>query len=98
MTGDSYDARFWQTQVRKNRPTPYRVRWVVNGQLFSDSFLTSGLADSFKAQLITAARKGEAFDSETGRAFGGTWGFTDSGAADVAAICESSYTYGHDGC
>lgn len=66
MTGDSYDVRFWQTEVRKNRPTPYRVRWVVNGQLFREPFMTMALADSFKAQLITAARKGEAFDLETG--------------------------------
>ena len=66
MTSDSYDVRFWQTEVRKNRPTPYRVRWVVNGQLFGEPFVTMALADSFKAQLITAARKGEAFDLETG--------------------------------
>jgi hypothetical protein len=66
VTSDSYDVRFWTTQVRKNRPTPYRVRWVVNGRLFGESFLTAGLADSFKAQLITATRKGEAFDLETG--------------------------------
>ena len=66
MTSDSYDVRFWNVQVRKNRPTPFRVRWVVNGHLFSDSFVKAGLADSFKAQLITAARKGEAFDLETG--------------------------------
>jgi integrase len=66
LTSDSYDVRFWKTQVRKNRPTPYRVRWLVDGQHFSESFVTMPLADSFKAQLITAARKGEAFDLETG--------------------------------
>lgn len=51
---------------QERRPTPYRVRWVVNGQLFGEPFVTMALAGSFKAQLITAARKGEAFDLETG--------------------------------
>jgi len=38
----SYDVKFWNTDIRQNRPTPYRVRWVVDGQVFSDSFTTSG--------------------------------------------------------
>ena len=66
MTGRSYDVRFWKIEVRKGRPSPYRVRWVVAGQQFSDSFRTMGLAESFRAQLMTAARKGEGFDPETG--------------------------------
>ena len=66
MTSDSYDVRFWQTEVRKDRPTPYRVRWLVNGRRFGESFVKIALADSFKAQLISAARRGEAFDLETG--------------------------------
>ena len=66
MTSDSYDVRFWKIEVRKNRPTPYRVRWVVSGEQFSDSFPTMALAESFKARLITAARKGQGFDLETG--------------------------------
>jgi chloramphenicol 3-O phosphotransferase len=41
MNGEnwSYDVKFWNTDVRENRPTPYRVRWVVAGRVFSDSFL-----------------------------------------------------------
>jgi integrase len=62
----SYDVRFWKIEVRKNRRTPYRVRWTVAGQQFSDSFLTMALAESFRAQLIGAARKGEGFDPEVG--------------------------------
>ena len=44
MNGEnwSYDVKFWNTDIRQNRPTPYRVRWVVDGQVFSDSFTTSG--------------------------------------------------------
>ena len=58
----SYDVRFWKIEVRKNRRTPYRVRWTVAGE----PFLTSALAESFRSQLITAARAGEGFDLETG--------------------------------
>jgi integrase len=62
----SYDVRFWAIEVRKNRRTPYRVRWTVAGEQFGRSFLTSGLAESFRSQLITAARAGEGFDPDTG--------------------------------
>ena len=62
----SYDVKFWNTDIRQNRPTPYRVRWVVAGQVFSDSFTTSGLADAFRSQLVTLARNGEPFSTEEG--------------------------------
>lgn len=62
----SYDVRFWKIQVRKGKRRPYSVRWVVDGRPFTQSFVASGLADSFRANLITAARQGEAFDTETG--------------------------------
>ena len=68
MNGEnwSYDVKFWNTDIRQNRPTPYRVRWVVAGQVFSDSFTTSGLADAFRSQLVTLARSGEPFSTEEG--------------------------------
>src|SRR5215471_2959146 len=62
----TYDVRFWQIEVRKDRPAPYRVRWVVAGQRFGESFVTRPLADAFRAQLVTTARNGERFDLETG--------------------------------
>ena len=62
----SFDVRFWKIETRKGKGTTYRVRWVVAGRPFSESFLTMALAESFRAKLITAARKGEAFDTETG--------------------------------
>jgi integrase len=62
----SYDVRFWKIEVRTGRRALYRVRWVVAGQRFTESFTLSGLADSFRSQLVTAARKGEAFDMESG--------------------------------
>ena len=62
----SFDFHPWKIETRKERKTPYRVRWVVAGRQFSDSFLTMALAESFRASLITAARKGEGFDTESG--------------------------------
>lgn len=63
----SYDLSFWAIEKR-DRPKPYRVRWSVAGRRppFSRSFLTSELAESFKAELKAAARRGESFDEETG--------------------------------
>jgi integrase len=63
---NSFDVRFWKIEARKERRTPYRVRWIVAGRQFSDSFLTMALAESFRALLISAARRGEGFDTETG--------------------------------
>jgi integrase len=62
----SFDVRFWTIETRRQRRTPYRVCWTVAGRLFRESFLTMALAESYRAQLITAARQGEGFDTETG--------------------------------
>lgn len=63
----SYDLSFWSIEKR-NRPKPYRLRWSVGGRRppFSRSFLDRELADSFKAELKDAARRGERFDLATG--------------------------------
>ena len=36
MNGENWscDVKFWNTDIRQDRPTPYRVRWVVAGQVF----------------------------------------------------------------
>ena len=62
----SFDVRFWKIEARKGKGTTYRVRWIVAGRPFGESFLTMALAESFRAKLITAARNGEGFDTETG--------------------------------
>ena len=63
----SYDLSFWAIEKR-DRPKPYRVRWSVGGRRppFSRSFLAAELADSFKADLKAAARRGERFDEASG--------------------------------
>ena len=47
--------------------TTYWVRWKVGGEGFQEPFRHSGQADSFRSELLSAARKGEAFGMTTGR-------------------------------
>ena len=64
----THDVRIWavETLPRKRKNT-YRVRWILDKtHKFGEVFETSGLADSFRSLLVTAARKGEAFDLESG--------------------------------
>ncbi|MEV5509849.1 tyrosine-type recombinase/integrase [Streptomyces orinoci] len=61
----SYTVRVWAIRKRPYRK-PYQLRWQVGHRPHSESFLTSGLAESRRAQLVTAARAGEPFDVESG--------------------------------
>lgn len=65
----SYEVRIWNIKTRKNRSdkvTSYGVRWAVERKSFYRSFKVSAQADSFRAELLAAQRKGEAFDTATG--------------------------------
>lgn len=62
----SYNVRFWRIETRGRATPSYRVRWVVAGHRHDESFVKSGLAESFRAQLMAAASKGEGFDVDTG--------------------------------
>jgi len=65
--GTTYDVRVWSIEVRKRvRGTYYRVRWTVAGRQHREQFNTVALAESFRSDLLAAARKGEAFDMDTG--------------------------------
>lgn len=69
MTETTYDVRIWKITRRKNakgKVTSYAVRWAVAGQPFYESFKNSAQAESFRSDLISAARKGEAFAIESG--------------------------------
>jgi integrase len=64
----TYDVRIWTNEIYKGaRTTSYIVRWRVGGRRFKERYKTQALADSFRSELVTAARKGEAFDVDTGR-------------------------------
>ncbi|MEV4193844.1 tyrosine-type recombinase/integrase [Streptomyces toxytricini] len=63
----TYDVKFWKTSVYEGKTkTTYTVRWVVAGEECRKPFSKVGLADSFRAGLISAASKGEAFSLSTG--------------------------------
>lgn len=65
MTEWSYTVKIWAIRKRDYRK-PYQLRWKVGSRPHSESFLTLGLAESRRAQLITAAREGEPFDVASG--------------------------------
>lgn len=65
MTDWSYTVKIWAIRKRDYRK-PYQLRWKVGTRPHSESFLTMGLAESRRAQLITAAREGEPFDVDSG--------------------------------
>lgn len=65
----SYKVRVWSIETRKNsrgKITSYRVRWEVDGKEFRQSFKLWAQADSFRSELMAAAKRGEAFDTEKG--------------------------------
>jgi len=62
----SYDVRIYAIETRKRQTTRYRVRWTVAGKRFGETFAAKGLAESYRAALITAARRGEAFSTDSG--------------------------------
>jgi integrase len=65
VTDWSYTVKIWAIRKRDYRK-PYQLRWKVGTRPHSESFLTMGLAESRRAQLITAAREGEPFDVDSG--------------------------------
>jgi len=64
----TYDVRIHKTEVwTGKKTTTYYVRWKVASRPWKEPFKTSALADSFRSDLISASRRGEAFDVVTGR-------------------------------
>jgi hypothetical protein len=63
----TYDVRIWKTEIyRGKRGTSYYARWRVAKKTFRKPFGTRALADSFRSDLMSAARRGEAFGLSTG--------------------------------
>ncbi|WP_328708697.1 tyrosine-type recombinase/integrase [Microbispora hainanensis] len=63
----SYDVRFWEVRRNQSSKTAsYEVRWKVGGRQKSKTLRTKALAESFLSDLRQAAKRGEAFDTETG--------------------------------
>jgi integrase len=67
MTEVSYEVRIWATRLYKgSTTTTHYVRWKVASRPFQQGYKTAALAESFRSQLVTAARSGEAFSTTTG--------------------------------
>ena len=63
----TYDVKIWSIEKRPGkRKTTYRLHWQVDKQKFTESFDTFAHADSFRSELMSAARRGEAFDVDEG--------------------------------
>jgi hypothetical protein len=62
----SFDVRVFAIRRRPGRRV-FEVRWRVADRDKSRSFMTRALADSYRAELISAARRGLDFDSATGK-------------------------------
>jgi hypothetical protein len=63
---NSFDVRVFTIRRRPGHQT-FEVRWRVAGHDKSKSFITQALADSYRAELIHAARQGQPFDPATGQ-------------------------------
>jgi integrase len=63
---NAFDVRIHAIRRRPDRRRPFEVRWHAAGRAWSRSFITRGLADSYRAELIRAARKGLNFSPGTG--------------------------------
>ncbi|WP_440104171.1 tyrosine-type recombinase/integrase [Streptosporangium sp. H16] len=63
----SYDVKFWEIRRNETSKTPsYVIRWKVGGRQKSKTLRTKALAENLLSDLRQAAKRGEAFDMETG--------------------------------
>ena len=61
-----FDVSVHAIRRRADRRRPFEVRWRAAGRSRSKSFITRKLADSYRAELVRAARMGLEFDPLTG--------------------------------
>lgn len=62
----TYDVRLYSIEVRKDRPKPYRLRWLVGERRHSKSYTLKVQAEGRRSELMSAVRHGDQFDEETG--------------------------------
>jgi integrase len=61
-----FDVSVYAIRRRPGRRRPFEVRWQAAGRSRSKSFITRRLADSYRAELVRAARTGLESDPLTG--------------------------------
>ncbi|QHF97586.1 site-specific integrase [Streptomyces sp. NHF165] len=62
----TYDVRIYSIEVRKDRPKPYRLHWLVGDRKHSKSYRLKAQADGRRSELMGALREGQQFDTESG--------------------------------
>jgi integrase len=62
---NGFDVSVYAIRRRARRRKPFEVRWRAAGRSKSKSFITRELADSYRAELVRAARMGMEFDPLT---------------------------------
>lgn len=62
----TYDVRIYAIELRRDRPKPYRLRWLVGQRKHSKSYKLKPQADGRRAELMSALRLGDQFDEESG--------------------------------
>lgn len=63
----TFDVRIWKVGKARSKTAPHMVRWVVARKVKTETFTAYALADSFRSELLSGLRRGEAFDVDTGR-------------------------------
>jgi hypothetical protein len=63
---NGFDVSVYAIRRRAGRRKPFEVRWRATGRSKSKSFITRKLSDSYRADLVRAARMGLDFDPLTG--------------------------------
>jgi integrase len=63
----TYYVRIWKTEIYAGkRGNTYNVVWWVDKNRFKKGYRQAAAAESFRSELVTSHRKGEAFDIATG--------------------------------
>ena len=63
----TYDVRVYKTEVyRGAHVCTYKVRWKTGQRTWKRPFRNAAQAEVFRAELLAAARKGEAFNMASG--------------------------------
>ncbi|WP_369233264.1 tyrosine-type recombinase/integrase [Streptomyces sp. R21] len=65
--GYTFDVKLWKISKTGRKSRPWRLRWVVAGRVWGDTFATYPLAESRRNELWHAMnRRGEAFEIASG--------------------------------
>ncbi|MFI1091828.1 tyrosine-type recombinase/integrase [Streptomyces sp. NPDC020917] len=62
----TYNVRIWSVRSRPSKSSPFQLRWRVGTEVHYEVFSNVTLADGRRSELMSAVRRGEQFDTETG--------------------------------